>query len=307
MSLFNFLFQGSPPPSITQNTTTQQGLPDWYQSLMIANAGQASQAASTGYQPFPGPQVAPFQQAQNQAFSQVQQNQGDYQPFVQAANTALSGVAGGFNSNQFNQYMNPYTSQVTNSIQQLGDQNLLQNVIPGVNDQFTAAGQAGSTRNANFDALAIQQGQMGISNAQSQALQSGFQGSMQNYLQGQSTAAGAGTALGALGQADQQMGLTDAAALNQIGTQQQGQVQQNYNAAQQNFTNQQNYPYQQVSFMNNIIRGLPTPTTSTGSYAGPYVAYQPSPLATAAGVAAVGSATSGTGTNSGLGNLISGL
>ncbi len=61
----------------------------------------------------------------------------------------------------------------------------------------------------------------------------------------------------------QQIALQNAAAQQQVGTQQQTQTQNNLNTAYNQFQQQAMWPQAQASFMSDIIRGLPTPGSST--------------------------------------------
>jgi len=76
-------------------------------------------------------------------------------------------------------------------------------------------------------------------------------------LQGLQTGLQAAGQLGQLGQAQygQQMGINQ--LQNQYGTQQQQQNQRPLDQAYQDFLNQQNYPYKQLGFMSDMVRGLP--------------------------------------------------
>ena len=75
------------------------------------------------------------------------------------------------------EFMNPYTTNVVDEQARLSNQNLFENVLPGVNSTFAGNGQFGSTRNADFTNRAIRDqgynlaGQMGqtLFNAQNQA------------------------------------------------------------------------------------------------------------------------------------------
>lgn len=122
-----------------------------------------------------------------------------------------------FSADKMSQYMNPYTKGVTDEIARLGNQNLMENVLPGVNSTFTGAGQFGSTRNGDFVARALRDNQATItgqqakvlSDAQSQALQLA-QGSADRQLQagaqtGQLSNIAQGVAAGYGNQAGQQI------------------------------------------------------------------------------------------------------
>jgi hypothetical protein len=75
--------------------------------------------------------------------------------------------------------------------------------------------------------------------------------------------------LGQLGtnQYNQNLGITG--LQNQLGGQQQQQVQNVLNTQYQNYLNAQNYPYQQLNFMSNLIRGLPMTQQSASVYQAP--------------------------------------
>jgi hypothetical protein len=84
--------------------------------------------------------------------------------------------------------------------------------------------------------------------------------------------------LGMLGSEAQRMGLTDAAAMEGIGAQQQGLEQRSLDLAYQDFLEQRNLPFDRLGFMSNIVRGLPMDRMMTRTDVGPASVYQPSPL-----------------------------
>jgi hypothetical protein len=81
-------------------------------------------------------------------------------------------------------------------------------------------------------------------------------------------------------QQEQAMRSADVASLEGAGAAQQGQMQQQLNAAQQQYINEQNYPKQQMDWLSTQIRGMapitPQTTTNTGTSVG--ATYSPSPL-----------------------------
>ena len=106
-------------------------------------------------------------------------------------------------------------------------------------------------------------------------------------LQGLQTALTGASTLGNLGntQYNQNMGINQ--MQNQLGAQQQQQVQSDLNNQYQDFLGSQNYPYKQIGFMSDILRGAPT--TNAGSTMYNYQA-PPSMLSQigGAGAAAIG-------------------
>lgn len=347
MAITDFLFNGSPPPSTTTYGSTTTALPPWLESYYQGLVGKSNVVAGEPYQPYTGPRIAGFTPDQMSAFNQTRNNQDSWQPSfnVAAGNLNDAGAGpGAFDSGMgfINQaasgpsasgaiapylgaasqtwpgasaaYMSPYTDSVVNRIGELGTRNLTENMLPGVNDIFTKAGQFGSSRHGDFTLRALRDANESTLGQQSQALEQGY-GTAANIFgqdmsrQGQlagiaGSAAGtdmnALTSMGAtagnlasadvsnnvnlananqtLGTNTSQAGLRDAASMEAIGQTQQGQTQKNLDTGYNDFLEQRNYPRDMVAFMNSAIRGLPTPTSTTSTATGPTGAYQPSPL-----------------------------
>ncbi len=90
-----------------------------------------------------------------------------------------------------------------------------------------------------------------------------------------------GEQLGALGQVGQRMGAFDAASLEALGAQRRGLGQSSLDLAYEDFLRQRDYPREQIGFMSDIIRGIPSsavPRTTTTTETGPADIYQPSGL-----------------------------
>jgi hypothetical protein len=254
-------------------TTTATGItqqPQWFQQALQGLVQQAQQTSNQGYTPYPNARIAGFTPAQQQAQSSVAANQGNYQPYFNNANTAYQqGANPQLNQSVFNSYQNPYTQDVVNQIQTLGNRNLTENVLPAVNATFTGAGQFGSSRNADFTNRALRDNQEAISQAQGQALASGFQNQVGNTQNAISQAMQSGQLQQGLGQATQAAGLTDASALSAVGQQQQNQNQSNENLAYQDFLTQQQWPYQQETYLSGILGGAPVATSTQSSQTTP--------------------------------------
>jgi len=181
---------------------------------------------------------------------------------------------------QASQYMDPYMQNVVN-IQQREAQRQADIASTQRGAQAVGAGAFGGSRQAIMDAeaarnLATQKGDI-----QARGLQDAYGRGQQQFnteqqlreqsrqygaglgLQGLQTALQGAGQLGALGQ--QQFGQErDILNLqNQFGGQQQAQQQALINAEAQNFAAQQRYPYQQLEFMSNILRGTPMGTVQS--------------------------------------------
>jgi len=137
------------------------------------------------------------------------------------------------------------------------------------------------------DAYTQAMGQFNQSQAQNQAAQQ-LNAQQQQFgaglgLQGLQTAMTGAKSLADIGQTQygQNLGLLD--VQNRFGTQQQQQVQNALNTEYQDFLNFQNYPYKQMGFMSDMIRGLPlTQQSSTMFQAPPSMVSQAAGLGTAA-------------------------
>jgi hypothetical protein len=163
-----------------------------------------------------------------------------------------------------------------------------QNLQSQLQTQALGSGQSMQAQLANQGAYAQMQGlgmqqnlsanQQAMQNAAQQA-QYGLAGQQAgeasrqfgaNYgLQNRQQALAAAGQLGTLGQQQyaQQMGIN--AAQQQAGAQIQAQEQQGISNRYQDFLNQQNYPYKQLGFMSDIIRGTPTSGGAQSMYQAP--------------------------------------
>lgn len=196
------------------NSVTQTDLPAWYQTYTQNLGTQAMNIAQqNNSQPLPQQQVAGFNADQTDAFQAVRNNQGiwkdplqqavnatnqivpttskfiDYaqgavggpaqttsdsvQPWAQGAQDAMAGNAQGW-TNNWQQYMSPYTSAVVDNIARLGQRNWEDNIMPGINASMIGAGQFGSTRNAEILGRAGVNAANDILGQQSTALQAGY-------------------------------------------------------------------------------------------------------------------------------------
>ena len=102
-------------------------------------------------------------------------------------------------------------------------------------------------------------------------------------LQGLQTALTGANTLGTLGQNQYQQDMGINQLQNQYGLQQQNQVQKVLDTGYQDFQNYQNYPYKQLGYMSDMLRGLPLAGTQSKAV------YEqgPSLLTQAAGVAGI--------------------
>ena len=258
------LFQGSALPNVSTTQTQQTTAPDYYSNYLSNLASQGQTAAQNAQ--YVGPTGL-----QNQAFSQVAQNVGNYQPYLNQAASLTGQAAQGPDVNQF---MNPYTQDVVNQIGVLGQRNIQENLAPQATAGAVGTGQFGSQRGAQVLGNTLRDAATNITAQQQQALQQGYTQALQAAQNQQQLGLSAGSQLANLAGQQQNLGLQDVNALSTLGAQQQ-QIAQN----------QQLFPLQNLTTESNIMKGLTVPTSVSSQYSGPMPgAYQASPLQQIAGL-----------------------
>jgi hypothetical protein len=173
------------------------------------------------------------------------QRQGDIARQTQNAQAARSGAFGGSGNMLADRQLNAALMRQKGDVQAKG----LQDAYSQAMNQFNA--QQGQNQAAAQ--LNAQQGQFGAGLG----------------LQGLQTALTGANALGALGgqQYQQNMGIN--AVQNQYGLQQQAQMQKDLDTRYGDYLNFQNYPYKQIGFMSDILRGVPLTQTGSSVYQAP--------------------------------------
>ena len=192
-----------------------------------------------------------------------------------------------------NKYMSPYMQDVVNVQQQQAKR---QADIAAQTQQAQAArsGAFGGGRDAVMRSQAAGELQRNLQGIQATGLQNAYQQAMQQFnaeqqqrqnaaqlnaqqgqfgaslgLQGLQTALQSAGQLGNLGQAQfgQQKDILN--LQNQYGLQQQQQAQKDLDVKYQDYLNYQNYPYKQIGFMSDILRGAPLTQTGSSIYQAP--------------------------------------
>jgi len=274
---------GSAPANTTSTSTQTSELPEWargYAKDTLAKGQALTDINQNPYQQYSGDRIAGFSPMQQQAMQNAQGMSVAPQVGQGTAAATMAGMGGlgvagqanpyGF-QNQVGGYMNPYMNQIL--APQLAEANRQYDI--GATRQQSAATQAGAfggsreaimaaenerNRNMGLNSIVGQGYNTAFTNAQNQ-----YNQNLQNQLQGFGMANQAAGQLGQLGQNQytQNMGINQ--LQNQYGGQQQALQQQGLTQAYQDFQNQQNYPYKQLGFMSDMIRGLPLGQQSTKS------------------------------------------
>lgn len=310
------LFQGQPIPPQPTGSDTSSNYPLWLQQYVNNLGNAATNLAGSDYTQFPGPQVAAPSVYTQQAQQRAAMDQNSWVPTASAAQswTAQSAAptnVGALSSSDINQYLNPYTSNVVGALQTASNKNLQDNQLPMLASQFVSAGQSRSPQEMQAANNAVYQSNQALDQATSQALQSGYNGAVTTagqqqglqLQQGQANRAAmqtAGAQMGALSQQAQQQQGYDVGQLAAAGQSQDTNNQANINAAMNNFYSQQQWPYQNLAFASNIIRGQPVAsnTQTVGLTPSSQNSYTSSPLSAfiggTLGGTALANGTSGT-------------
>ena len=277
-----------------------------YAQKLLGTAELYTDPEANPYMQYMGERVAQFtplqqQSYENAALMQTAPQLGDA--------TAMAGMAGlgalntqytfnPYSAQQFTgdavkAYMSPYVQNVVERQQQdaqrqadiarqaQGAQAARAGAFGGSGDYLMRAQAAGNLARQKGDIQA-----KGLQDAYQQAMAQFNQSQAQNLagqqlnaqqqqfgaglgLQGLQTALTGAKSLADIGQTQygQNLGLLD--VQNKFGAQQQTQVQNVLNNQYQDYLNAQNYPYKQMGFMSDMIRGLPLAQQSSAMYAQP--------------------------------------
>lgn len=271
MSVLDFLNAGQPSPAPTSSDASTSA-PLWLQQYLAQTLGAATAAAAQPYTPFPGPTVPQPSAATTSAWGMASGNVGNYQPYLNNAGALTQAAGAPVTGSDINTFLNPYQDYVTGAL----NRNLQQNILPSIQDRFVGAGQSRSPQELEMTQRAAQDTQTAIG----QSLAGGYQGAVNSLLQQRQQQGAAGSQFGTLANTASNLGGFDVGQVAAAGNAQDTLAQQNLNAAQQQFTQQQQYPYQQLGFLSNIVRGLPSAGSNTATTGTTYnYTPTPSPLA----------------------------
>jgi len=244
------------------------------------------QRATEGQVQVPQQEVAGFDPQQQQAFQMAQQGVGAFQPYLNTASQYAQAATGAYDPTGqtagqvgYQDYMNPYQSNVTAGIESQFQK--LQNQAAAQAGQVGAFG--GARQGVQTAELGRQRAEaVGVSQAQNyqqaqQQAQQQFAGQMGRYGQ-------AATQMAGLGGQQQQQQQGDIASLMASGSVQQQRAQQIKDAEYRQGLQQMYEPYQRLGFVSDIYQGMPSSAMATAMGTSPGT----SPLAQAVGTGITG-------------------
>jgi hypothetical protein len=274
---------------------------------MLGQAAALTDTSMNPYMQYQGERTAQFSPLQQQSYQNaaLMQTQPQLQDATAMAGSAgLGALNTNYTYNPFQtksftspgmaeSYMSPYMQGVVD-VQQKEAIRQKQIADQGLQAQAVKAGAFGGSRDAIMRAEADRNLATQLGGIQAQGLQNAYQQGMGQFnaeqaatqnaaqlnaqqgqfgaglgLQGLQTALTASNALGNLGNTQYQQNMGINALQNQYGLQQQAQMQKDIDTKYQDFLNYQNYPYKQLGFMSDIVRGAPLTQTGSTVYTAP--------------------------------------
>ena len=246
------------PAGTTFNTQFQREAPQM-EARRLAMMDEAAKYASQTPQTIPTQEVVPFHQQQQQAFDMTQAGLAQFAPYIQGAGNYITQSTQQYDpTTAYQNYMNPYQSEVTKGIESQFQKLQNQAAARGVQ-----TGAFGGAREG------IQSAELGRQEAEAVG-----QSKAQNYLQAQQSARGdfenqmarygaAGQASAGLGQQVQQQVQQDVASSMAAGSVQQQRAQQIQDATYRQQIQQAAEPYQRMGFVSDIYSKVPSTQMAT--------------------------------------------
>ena len=278
----------APAPQPSSQTVTNTSIPEYarpYVEKMLGKSEALTDINQNPYQTYGGERLAGFTPLQQQAFTNAANMTTSG---ATGAGIGLAGLAGGQAMGVGNQYMrmatdpyaqsafmSPYMQNVVDLQKQEATRDY-QKSLTGLQAQAARQGAFGGSRSAIQQAEASRALGQNLAQIQATGTQSAYDQAMKNMqfgsnlgLQGLQTGLQGAGVLGSLGQQQFQQGVDLNKLQQAAGATQQTAEQQKLDLAQQDFLKQQNYPYQQLAFMSDMLRGLPLSQTAQSVYSAP--------------------------------------
>ena len=253
---------------------------------------------------FPDIQVAGLTPLQQAAIQRGMAGVGSFQPLLQAGSDILGMGVSALMPGASDAFMNPFVDQVIDQnlrdVQRQGD--LERQRIGGA---AVTSGAFGGSRQA----IAEQELQRNLADTfarQSAGLRAqAFESAQDRAQKASELFTKAGIATAGLGEAQQAANLRDIQLLSGLGGQEQTQQQAELDALRQTSISRQFEPFQRLSFMSDIFRGVPSTATTLSTTTTP----DPSRLSQVAGIGTglLGLASAFGGGGGGLGSILGGL
>ena len=272
---------------------------DFLQKLLTDVRATAEQPVE-----FPEVQVAGLTPLQQQAIQRGVEGVGSFQPLLQEGSDILGMGVSALMPDQNQAFMNPFIEQVL-------DRNLADITRQGdiarqkIDSQAAQQGAFGGSRQA----IANQELQRNLADTfarQSAGLRAqAFESAQDRAQKASELFTKAGIATAGLGEAQQGANIRDVQLLSGLGGQEQTQQQRELDALRSTSLSQQFEPYQRLSFMSDVFRGIPSTATQLTTATAP----KPSTISQIAGIGTglLGMSQAGMFGTGGISGLLGGL
>ena len=253
---------GKPKSTTTQANTVV--VPSWLDKQNKSIASRAQELSEKSYTPYTGQRVADFSQDTNNAFALNRANTGKYSNLLDSASNGtlqLMQRANGPSSSDIQSLMNPYLQNVLDTQRRkatevAGDQEAQ------LKRQAALSGSFGGSRFAVQQQKQRQDLSNQMNDIEYQGLSDAFTNALNQWNIGTNTLGqGINSALSTATQG-QQYDTNDIANLLKTGALQEDKTQAGLDVNYADWDTQQAYPYEQVTWLSNILNPL------TGAYAG---------------------------------------
>ena len=285
--------------TVEQKTVLPDYQRDFLEKLLTDVRATAEQPVD-----LPEIQVAGLTPIQQQAIERGVAGIGSFQPMLQAGSDILGMGVSAAMPDSTQAFMNPFVQNVIDQnladIQRQGDIARQQ-----IGSRAVQQGAFGGSRQA----VAEQELQRNLADTfarQSAGLRAqAFESAQDRAQKASELFTKAGIATAGLGEAQQAANLRDIQLLSGLGGQEQTQQQAELDALRQTSTQRQFEPFQRLSFMSDIFRGVPSTATTLSTTTTP----DPSRLSQVAGIGTglLGLASAFGGGGGGLGSILGGL
>jgi len=246
---------GSGGGNTSTGTTYTSNIPEYASGPFMSLVGRADALSSQPYQPYTGARIQGFtplqQNAQALAGAQTVAPQ-----ITGASNLVGSAATSSFTTpGTVSAYMSPYMQNVVD----IQKREAMRDAgIAGTqrDAQFVKAGAFGGSRQAIMNAEADRNLSTQLGDIQAKGLQAAYESGQGQFNNEMNRGLAGATALGDLGQKQfgQQMDITN--LRNTMGGQQQALGQKAMDQQYADFQQQRDYPYQQLGFLSDILRGV---------------------------------------------------
>lgn len=270
------------PTANTSATNTSNKIPDWLTNASRAGVNNASRLLSQPTAAYQG-QLAPGLNADQTAAGQmIRDSIGMAQPYFDTAQSAIEGsmsalnpstLAGGLSG--ISQYMNPYISNVVDSVREMSNSNL-GNALNQTRDQAIGANAYGGSRHGVREGVAIAQNNRDTNSLIANLLQGGYNQAAnmvgqdvqtQNAIaqQNRANALAGGQAIAGLGTTARGANAADVNNLLTYGSLGQQTTAAQQQAAYNEFLRQQNDPLQRQQIYNQTVSTAPHSTSGSSN------------------------------------------